>query len=433
MRTRLAWTVAVLGLLGVGSLMWLSAQDTPRPGVAPTVDPVRKPVTVAPSTPTAPTAPATPSPDVEKMTPLQQQMYQAGQRGAGWLARMNETKGRFIPGWQPALAVPLEVNSLMRQAGAAFALARAARYFRDEDMNARAMQAIAVLIQDTDIDSQKSEIRRCSLPTAVVNPVGLSALIVAAIYELPAPNKELLDQAEQLCNYLRTRQAADGSLQWQDDPNAPVTFDPDGINHYPGMALYAVTRSQTQRPQLWKLEMLKKALPYYSAAWKKNRNREFATWQSAAFAEVFAQTKDRTYAPFVLEMNDWICGLQHDGVDAYQTKWYGGFRERVNDREIETAPTAMGACCCESLAEGCRVAAVLGDLERHTRYTACLERGLQYLCTLQYTDADTQHFSAWYRPRVVGGFHLSRSDGTLRLEYTQHAMCALIQYLANAR
>ena len=53
---------------------------------------------------------------------------------------------------------------------------------------------------------------------------------------------------------------------------------------------------------------------------------------------------------------------------------------------------------------------------------------MQFLTTLQYTDANTQHFADWYRPRLVGGFHASHQDGNLRIDYTQHAVSALVQY-----
>ena len=76
------------------------------------------------------------------------------------------------------------------------------------------------------------------------------------------------------------------------------------------------------------------------------------------------------------------------------------------------------------------MAAASGDLPRYRRYREALERCLQFLTTLQYTDANAQHFAEWYRPMLVGGFHASGQDGTLRIDYTQHAVCALVQYLS---
>jgi len=70
---------------------------------------------------------------------------------------------------------------------------------------------------------------------------------------------------------------------------------------------------------------------------------------------------------------------------------------------------------------------------RHQRYTEVLERCLQFVVRLQYTDANVQHFADWYRPRLVGAFHASPSDGNLRLDYTQHALSALTTYLEDER
>lgn len=53
---------------------------------------------------------------------------------------------------------------------------------------------------------------------------------------------------------------------------------------------------------------------------------------------------------------------------------------------------------------------------------------LQFTTRLQYTEADSQ-FADWYRPRLVGGFHASARDGVLRIDYSQHALSALVQYL----
>jgi hypothetical protein len=269
------------------------------------------------------------------------------------------------------------------------------------------------------------------MPSSVINRLGAAALLVLAVHELPDPNKELLDQAEQLCNYIRTQQRPDGSLALDDAAGGSPTAlaDPDGVNHHPGQALYALVRSQKRRPQAWKLEAVRKAFPYYSTLWKTHKTADYACWQSAAWAEAFALTKDRAWAAFVLEMSDWVCGLQYDRIDPSHPRWYGGFRAQANERVTDPAPTALGAACATSLAEGCRVARELADLQRHERYSAALERGLQFLCSLQYVNADTQHFEPWYRTRLLGGFHGSPTDGNLRIDYTQHAVCALLDYL----
>ncbi|MGH7224997.1 MAG: hypothetical protein ACRELF_17380, partial [Gemmataceae bacterium] len=98
-------------------------------------------------------------------------------------------------------------------------------------------------------------------------------------------------------------------------------------------------------------------------------------------------------------------------------------------KTVDAPPTIGSAVYAESLAEARRTARAGSDPARYQRYTEVLQRGLQFLVRLQYTDANTQHFEEWYRPRLVGGFHVSSRDGDLRLDYAQHALSALAAYL----
>jgi hypothetical protein len=75
------------------------------------------------------------------------------------------------------------------------------------------------------------------------------------------------------------------------------------------------------------------------------------------------------------------------------------------------------------------VAKQAGDEERYYRYRRALESCLQFITTLQFTESNTQHFKEGYRETLVGGFYASHQDGVLRIDYTQHAVCALILYL----
>jgi hypothetical protein len=369
--------------------------------------------------------------DFSKLDTLQQEMLHSCQRGADWLYRMNGVKGRFLHGYLPALKTAMEGDHYLRQVGAAFALARAASYLGEERYAARATQAILTLLEDTVLDADDSHCRHTSLPSVVVNRLGAAALLVLAINELPAPQADLLDKSEQLCNWIRRQARDDGSLRCGDAGKSEGD-NVEWINEYPGLALHAVLRSQKHRPAKWKTELARKAVTHYRAWWKEHRNVAFVRAQTAAFAEAYVQTKEAAFADFVYEMNDWLCGLQYEQIDPQRLTWYGGFMSWADGKAVDSVPTIGSASCAESLAQACRVARAATDVTRHQRYTEVLQRGLQFVVRLQYTEANAQHFAEWYRPRLVGAFHASFQDGNLRIDYAQHALSALVSYLEDA-
>ncbi len=389
------------------------------------------PLAAAPPQPIAPTTALTKESArrFPKLDAFAKEMLVSCQRGGQWLWRINDAKGRFLHGFAPALNSVLNGDNYLRQAGAAFALARAARVLGEERYAARATQAVLTLLDDT--VAEDNETRHTLLPSAILNRLGSAGLLVLAINELPSPQPDLLDKSEQMCNWIRRQARADGSLRCNDasDTTGANEDDADAVNEYPGLALYAVLRSQKHRPAQWKADMARKASTYYRAWWKEHRSMAFVPWQTAANAEALIQTKEPVFAEFVYEMNDWLCGLQYDQLDPRRPLWNGGFMKWADGRAIDAPPTIESAVYAEALAEARRAARAGSDATRHEHYTEVLHRCLQFLVRLQYTDANTQHFEEWYRPRLVGGFHASTQDGNLRVDYTQHALSALATYL----
>ena len=430
MRTRMAWLVGLLAVSagGMAALSLGRGQEGPPREGPKAAD--------GPSTPAGqrPSASPASSPgkarDLSKLLPLHRQMYLSAQGGADWLHRANRADGRFVYGYVPDLNVILEGDHYLRQVGAAFALARAARFTGDERYTAKARQAVVTLLLDTMVDPADAQVRYTALPSLVVNRLATAGLLVMAINELPAPAEDLLKQSEQLCAYIRKQQQPDGSLRTGDNSReAKSQTDPDGINYYPGEALYGLMLSQRHRPAAWKTDLVCKARGYYQAWWRAHKSMALVPWQTSAYTEAFLLTKDRAFADCVNEMNDWLCGLQYVQLDRNHPLWVGGFMAWADGRAAALAPEAGSACYAESLAEACRVARQTGDRTRWLRYREALEQSLRFLTTLQYTEANAQHFADWYRPALLGAFHASHQDGGLRIDYTQHAVCALVQYL----
>ena len=369
-------------------------------------------------------------PTTPKMTPRHKQLLHVAKRGTTWMTRMHKSDGRFHYGWIPSLNTSMEGDHFLRQAGAMFALARAGRYFQDEKATARATHGVLSLLDETTTDPKDAQIRYTSLPSLVINRLSSASLTVLAIHELPAPQKDLLDKSEQLCNYIRRQAQPDGSLRCFDSiPNGRSAQNKTSLCEYPGQALYALMMSQRHRPAGWKTPVVRKAVGFYHPQWQKHKNAELIPWQTAAFSEAYRQTKDQAFARCVFEMNDWLCGLQYADINPSHPLWRGGFRTFAEGRAVDTPPDIRTAEYAESLAMACRVAVVAKDEVRFQRYRDALELAFLYLESLQYTDLNTQHFKEGYRENLLGGFHASTKDGALRIDYSQHAVSALVLYL----
>jgi hypothetical protein len=413
----------LLLLIGV-TLSLTYGQDRPSSPSSPSMPPVQ----VAPN-PVGPAAAVAAKPPLDEahLTKPELPLFQGARRGADWLARLTgddgRFDGRFLYGWLPALNCKMDGDHYLRQVGAAFALARAARCTGQEKYDAYATHALLSLLDETLTDKNDPQVRCTVLPSIVINRLGAAGLLVLAINELPAPQADLLEKSEQLCNFIRKQARPDGSLCCADlgPDGKPAGEEADAVNQYPGAALYALMRSYKRKPQPWKLDVVRKAVAYYRPWWQAHKNMAFVPWQSAAYTEAYLLTGEKAFAECVFEMNDWMCELQNV---------VGGFRSWTDGQAVETVPQVDCAAYAEGLVEACRVARATTDVKRHERYTEAVERCLQFLLTLQYNDINTSHFAVWYREkRLVGGFHLSHQDGNLRIDYTQHAVSALFQYL----
>jgi hypothetical protein len=422
----MAWLAAVAILIG-GGLVVFSQVPTPE----------RLPLPGQPSaTPGAGAAPTQPvgkpaGRDPARFSLLQRQLFFSAQRGADWLQRASRPDGRFGYVAAPALRLRNDNDHYLRQAGAAAALARAASFFKDDRAAACATRALLTLLLATATDDAKNPQVRCTtVPSTAVNRLASAGLLAQAVYELPAPAEDLLNQAEQLCNYVRTRQKADGSLSAVDGPEAGATSEtPEAGDAFAAEALYAVARGLARRPAPWKVELLRKSLAYYPPRWRARKGVAALPRLTAAWAEAHLATRERAFADAVLEMCDWVGTLQYQQLEAERSLWVGGFMGWADGRTVPRLPEADSARPIEALAEGCRVARQLGDARRHPQYKEAVERGLLFLATLQYTLANTQHFAEWYQRELAGAFHVSHQDGSLRLDSTQHAVCALVHYL----
>lgn len=416
-------------LLTAGSFIALAALAVCSIGLSQDAGKEQLPPITAPKSPD-PSASASLPRDIAKASLPEKQAYLSCQRGVDWLRRVNRPDGRFVFGYLPSLRVPMEGDNYLHQIEAARALARAGRIFRDDKAQAIARQALLTLLLDTSVSPKSEGIRHTSAPSALVNRLSAAGLLALAIHELPAAEKDLVAQAAQLCNFVHSQQRSDGSLIVTDADAATLKVEAQIAMLHAGRALAALMRYDAGPAAAAKIQAVRKARDFYSKTWSQNKHFAVIHWHTAAYAEAFRMTKEPAFAECVFAMNDWLCDQQYQNLEARHPLWLGGFKAWTDGNDRTQPPDVDSAACLESLVDACRTARQAGDVRRWQRYRQAADRCAQFLATLQYTDAGTQHFAEWYRPVLVGGFHRSHQEGDLRLDFTAGAVAALTSYVS---
>ena len=352
--------------------------------------------------------------------------------GSNWMTRMNQPQGRFTFGYRPALRQPMEGDHDLKQARAALALAQAARFTGDDRQAAVASQAILALLAATRLDPADAKCRVPIVSSMTCNRVGFASVLSLAIYELPGADEKLIAEAERLCEFIHRQLRVDGSVHYVDSPNElSVKADPAGVNEYPGTALHALAVSNRVKPAAWKTEALKMGVEHYRAWFKANPHPMLAATLSLAFTEHYLQSKQTEAMAAVFEMNDWLVGLQYPAGDARHATWAGGFKSFAEGHAVESEPGCECGAYLQSLACGYHLLRFSLDLPRAAKYKQAILDDVQFLAGLQYTEGNTRHFENGFRANtLIGGFHLSPTDGNLRIDCTAHAVSGMIRFLS---
>lgn len=422
------------------------AQQPPTPPAPPRTLPPSVIGTPPPTGPVTPIAAAAPVPHnaaadvpLAKFDPLAafpaptQLAVRSVLLGSAWLTRMNQSQGRFLFGYIPALRQPMDGDHDLKQAQAALALAQAARFAGDDRQAAVASQAILTLLAATRVEPNDPNCRVPIRTSLTCNRVGFAGVLALAIYELPGADPRLLAEAEALCNFIQSQCRPDGSVHYTDGPtDVPTQIDPAGVNEYPGLALQAVAVSNRVRPAQWKADALKRGLAHYRDYFRGKPHPMLAATLTPAFAEMHLQTRSPDAVACVIEMNDWLLNLQYPPSDPRHPQWVGGFRHWSNGQAVDAAPGFECGAYLQSLSCAYRLVRLAQDPERDGRYRQAVVDVAQFLTGLQYLEANTRHFENAFRANtLIGGFHLSPTDGNLRIDATASCVSGMLRFLTS--
>lgn len=348
-----------------------------------------------------------------------------------WMTRMNQSNGRFLFGFNPSLWQTDPHDHDLLQARSALATSQLAAFTGDEKQAAIAAQAVLMLLTTTRPDAADPNCRVPLHSSLVCNRVGFAATLAMAIYTLPGADAKLLATADQLTEFLHKNLRSNGSIHYTDgtDDNS-IEVDPAGANEYPGLALQALMASHRARPVAWKAEAVRAAVGYYRPIFQSRPHPLLAATLTPAFADLYLQTKHAEAATFVFEMNDQLCRWQIQAGDQRTPHWAGGFRTMANGRLTDAPSGPETGWCVQSLCQARRIAQSCHDDDRIAKFRAASQDAVQYLAELQYVESNTRQFETSFRVKMlIGGFHLSPTDGNIRIDATSTAVSGLLQFL----
>lgn len=222
------------------------------------------------------------------------------------------------------------------------------------------------------------------------------------------------------------KQLADGILSAQKNDGSFYTdiklkvVDKDNIDYYPGEALLALMQVYNYNKDPIYLNSVKKGFIYYKYYWENNKNKAFIPWHTQAYYLLYNITKDEEIPEFIFEMNDWL--IKNNQITASE---YAD--------EIGGMPHNDPSCSTSSYLEGINDAYILakaiGDKQHEKMYMESLILGSRFILQTQYNDRNV--FFLRNPNRAIGGFRQTLTKNTIRNDYVQHAVIALIKVYDN--
>jgi hypothetical protein len=193
-----------------------------------------------------------------------------------------------------------------------------------------------------------------------------------------------------------------------------------GIDYYPGEAMLALMKLYNKTGDRTCLDSVYKAFYYYREYWRNNKNTAFIPWHTQTYFLLYNEMKNPEIKDFIFEMNDWLIDNYQIQSDIYIDK-IGGFPK--------SNPRNSTSSYLEGIADAYLLARNIDDNFHLIKYRDAIRLGVRFILLTQYTEDNA--FYIGNQKRALGGFRHSLISNTQRIDYTQHAIMALMKIYNN--
>lgn len=326
--------------------------------------------------------------------------------GAEWMMKMQRDNEFFRYEYYPATDTYSSLNNIVRQAGAAYALAQAANYFHENkyfDASKMAIDAILDFSKARQFDGQTA--RSILFNGAIKN--NTNAMLILGILELGKEDPEILTQYRQALNELAGHIIASQSpigffYDRYDEKTSQYSKNID-YDYNNGESFLALSELQKIFPDNEYEKTLLIAAPslmrLYGAEW----NKAFYAWGARGFLSFYASHPDPAYKDFIFRTTDFML----------KTDYFSGDKTTI----------ALGVFL-EGLISTVQFAEQSGDMRRASEYRRAAIDGLKRLSTLQILEQND--FEDAVFQTIKGGFCGDIFCESIRIDNNQHGVAAFI-------
>jgi uncharacterized protein YyaL (SSP411 family) len=348
----------------------------------------------------------------------------AARAGGNYLINHLYADGSFVYEYDPLTRTESNAYNMLRHAGTAYSLFELYGATGSERYAEAGEHALTYLDAQL-VPCPTVAAALCVLENNEIKLGGNGLAVLAMATEIhTTQNATRLSTAQALAEYIVGTQSASGEFRAHKTDGDGVVSDFIS-GYYPGEAIFALARlyaidgnerwiDSAHRGAEWLITV--------RDAGKDIDELEHDHWLLYGLRELYAHTPNELYLEHARTLTDAIADAQHPSTSSGQVQenpdWAGGFYNPPR-----STPTATRS---EGLSAAYDIFVMAGDTEYAQRAYETMERAVAFQLQTQFSRRDLSRLDT--DPRAAGGFHESLTEYTIRIDYVQHNISALLAF-----
>jgi hypothetical protein len=347
---------------------------------------------------------------VEPITAVtRSRLLQSSARAGAWLMRHQRRSGLYGYEYQPGTEQWSATDSMVRQAGCAWAMAALAPTTTVPSVRRSATLSVAGIAHAYGRRDGPGGLYYFRGETGPAR-LGAIPLFVLAASELGPRAPLPKDTLDRLTATMEALQQRDGSFGTE---VRGLEFE-GSETYFAGQITLALARRFTATKRRRTGQAVERAIAYYRAWWDDgNQDLSFLTWMLQACDTWHSVADDAAAREFAFAMADWALPFQHERSHA-NPQWVGAY---------EGSPGIGTAAYTEGMLRAFAMARRVGDQERVERYRESVITALRFLLQLTLEPADLAFVGG---KEHRGAVRSSLRRQTLRCDNAQHFLMATL-------